>query len=668
MSIFGTGTSDFAPLSGEDNESYANFNDIEVNGRIFLKSYEDTLTGYNVPLITTDKTTDDMIFNTTTLNSNFNFTVGTDQDNKETIFAINPTTGLGFNVNTNQFNIGWDELSYLNSARSNLQQQIDNLNPDLSQNIGYWNSFWNVTDLIAISTNTPYLIPYTASDPSGNGISYNNNSRVQVANSGIYMFILTAQLKSTNSNTGTVQFWIKKNGTNVADSAFKEELKQTTKLVCANWQIALQSNDYVEISWQTDDTSISIEHFSASGNVPQIPSVILTVSQVTYFQSTIAEVTDIKQRITGINYSSPTDTTIISNDLSCNNLITSQIKARDISCNVLDVSNTLIANSNSGIILFHSSAYINMESQIYAHGTYITPQSLSYVSGATSNIQNQINRIDLSINRIDSSINQINSSISGINSSISGINNNLTGISYNSATDTTTVDNSMNVYGKLRIYVNNGDLVPLNSYIDEEVNKAYSHASDAMNQSNASMQRADNAYALADEANTRSTNNSVAIGVITGVTIPAVTASIANLQSQITGLGLSISVLSGQVSVLETKTINQTAVVGVTTFTGQIIIGSTTINPLSILTPTLDAETSVITPTISSNTGTITVTTPVQNYNGTTVNIGNPGSAINIGTSGVSSISIGSIATALTTYICGVPYNPYFPTGFFTQW
>lgn len=641
MSIFGVGTSDFAPLSGEDNEDYAQFNDIEVNGNIYLKAYGDTLTGYNVPLITSDKTTDDLIFNTTSLNSNFNFTVGTDQDNKETIFAINPTTGLGFNVHTNEFDIGWDELSYLNGARSNLQQQIDNLSPDLSQNIGYWGTFWNNNDITAAATNTAYLIPYTNNDASNNGIVYNNSTHIQVLNQGVYMFILTAQLKSTNSNTGTVQFWLKKNGSNVADSAFKEELKQTTKLVCANWQLSLQTNDYIEISWQTDDVSISIEHFAANGNVPQIPSVILTASQITYFQDTTANVNDILQRITGINYSSTNDTTVITNDLSCNNLRTGKIKANDISGVILDISNTLIANANTGVILLHASAYLDIESQIYAHGTYITPQSLSYVSGATSNIQAQLNSLILQT----------------------------IGISYNSGTDTTTIDNNVVISNSKNLYiqVSNGDSVPLGSYIDQQVAIAYSHASDGISQAQAAQNTANNAQNTANNAN-NTANGALSLASGASAAVAGLSGVVAQNSTDIAALGSALAITDGNVAVLETKTQNLNAVPSISTFTGQIITGDTTINPLSILTPTLDAETSVITPVISSNTATLTLTPAVQNLNGSTVNIGASASAINIGTDGVSSITIGSLSTALTTYICGVPYSPFFPTGFGAQW
>ncbi len=316
MSIFGTGTSDFAPLSGEENESYAVFGDIEVGGNIYLKEQTNTLTGYNVPLITADKATDDVIINTTGLNNNFNFTVGTGQDLKETIFSINPTTGLGFNSYNNPYNIAWNELSYLDGARSNLQVQIDNLSPATNTNQGYWGTVWCLDDLSNNNAGTPNLVSYTNIDPSSNGVIFTNSTRVQVENKGIYMFIMTAQMYVPSANTETVYFWIKKNGVSVADTAFKEELKNSTKLIAANWQLAMNAGDYIELAWQTTDTNMKIEHFHATGNIPAIPSVLLTVSQITFYQNNTAIVDGILQRITDINYTSNTDTTTISNNVS----------------------------------------------------------------------------------------------------------------------------------------------------------------------------------------------------------------------------------------------------------------------------------------------------------------------------------------------------------------
>ena len=47
----------------------------------------------------------------------------------------------------------------------------------------------------------------------------------------------------------------------------------------------LIATDYIEVYWQTGNTSVSIETLAASGNYPRTPSIIFTATQVMYTQS-----------------------------------------------------------------------------------------------------------------------------------------------------------------------------------------------------------------------------------------------------------------------------------------------------------------------------------------------------------------------------------------------
>jgi len=550
MSIFGAGTSDFAPLSGEDNENYATFNDIEVAGNIYLKEQINTYTGYNVPLITSDKATDDLIFNTTGLNNNFNFTVGTSQDQKETIFSINPTTGLGFNVAQNTFNIGWDELSYLNGARSNIQTQIDNLNPNITTNIGYWAQIWNMNDL-SNNTNNVNVIPFTDIDASSNGIVFNNNSHVQVNNSGIYLFIMTAQVFITSANSEVVYFWIRKNGTNVPDTACKYELKNATILATASWQLSLQDNDYIEFCWLSSDATMRLEHFHANGSVPAVPSVIITASQITYYQSNEASVNAILQRITGINYNSLTDTTVITNDLSCNNLTVS--------------------------------------SRAFASSDTLTPNT--YAEYCTR------------------------------------------------------------------------------YYVDQQVAIAYSRGTTGVDDAAAAHDRADEAYDLATTSNNKAdealgvASASATVGAANTATITSLATSVATLQGEVSAIQGEISTIDEQITALEGKTQFMTANLATTTtaFNSNLNVGSGT---------TLSSTGSLSIYDITTNAGgTQNINGGTVNLRATTVNVGaSTGASVNVGTDGgvATSVSIGSISTPV--YICGVPYLPFSPTAFGSQW
>jgi hypothetical protein len=74
---------------------------------------------------------------------------------------------------------------------------------------------------------------------------------------------------------------LKKNGTNVPATAGHIQLGNNEELIAA-WNYVVDSvpNDYFEIVWQATNASTILLSEAASGNIPSVPSVILTVTQV----------------------------------------------------------------------------------------------------------------------------------------------------------------------------------------------------------------------------------------------------------------------------------------------------------------------------------------------------------------------------------------------------
>jgi len=546
--------------------------------------------------------------------------------------------GINLVADNVSYNISNYEISTLNNARSNLQNQIDNLSPDLSQNIGYWGTFWTNTDLTATTANTAYPITYTNTDPSSNGVVYNNNSRIQVLNKGIYLIIFSAQMYSSNSNTGTVHFWLRKNGTNVADTALKEELKQTTKLIVCNFQLALNANDYVELVWDTNDTSIRIEHFNATASIPAIPSIIVSVSQITYYQDNSQSVDAILQRITGITYNSNTSTTNITGGFLVNGL------------QVQPAGSYMTTNGTQSV----SGA------KTFTGGVSITTNNLTVSSGIdlTGNL-NVNGNIITTINGLQQNI---VSYINSIKSQVDSNSQKLTGISYDGYQHITNLNSNVNITGYLNTSIQ-GQQQNLVGYVDQQVAIAYDRGTQGVNAAAAAQNSANNAQSTADGAMSLASGASAGVAGLAGV--------VSQHTTDIAALGAGLAITDANVATLQVKTQNMSAIVGETTFAGQVFNGDTTINPFSILTPTLDAETAVITPSISSNTNIINITPSVQNFQGTTINIGasTGGSAINIATDGtLNTVSIGNLTTPVyinsTLY---VPFNPANLTSFLRQ-
>jgi hypothetical protein len=112
------------------------------------------------------------------------------------------------------------------------------------------------------------------------GVSLVDNTKLTVANAGTYNIQFSAQLLADTGADNTF-IWFKKNGTNVAGSATQIALANNAEnVVTVNILDTANASDYYEIAWQNTNGDAVLLYEAASGNVPSIPSVITTVTQV----------------------------------------------------------------------------------------------------------------------------------------------------------------------------------------------------------------------------------------------------------------------------------------------------------------------------------------------------------------------------------------------------
>jgi hypothetical protein len=146
----------------------------------------------------------------------------------------------------------------------------------------HYGAFSDTTLQTAASINIAYGMVFNTTD-SSNGVSIGSpSSRLVVANQGVYNVQFSAQLDKTSGGAGNVYIWLRKNGTNVANTATTIAIQGTAARTVAAWNfiIQLEPTNYVELMWATDDTSVRILAASATSVWPAIPSVICTVTQV----------------------------------------------------------------------------------------------------------------------------------------------------------------------------------------------------------------------------------------------------------------------------------------------------------------------------------------------------------------------------------------------------
>lgn len=143
-------------------------------------------------------------------------------------------------------------------------------------NHGAFSSTQTQTLVAGVSGSMTYNIVDVA-----DGVTLVNNSRLSVPNVGVYNIQFSAQL-DFYAGADDVYIWLKKNGTNVDNSATVITMDNNKKVVAAwNWVYPLATSDYVEIAWQTTNAHARILANTSPGtNVPAIPSVIVTVTQV----------------------------------------------------------------------------------------------------------------------------------------------------------------------------------------------------------------------------------------------------------------------------------------------------------------------------------------------------------------------------------------------------
>lgn len=112
-------------------------------------------------------------------------------------------------------------------------------------------------------------------------------SRLYVSDTGVYNFQFSAQLDKSGGGASAVYIWPRINGTNVENSATKMVIDGPNNEVVAAWNfvLVLNAGDYFELAWESPDTNVIMPYVAASGNIPAIPSIIMTVDWVSNYEA-----------------------------------------------------------------------------------------------------------------------------------------------------------------------------------------------------------------------------------------------------------------------------------------------------------------------------------------------------------------------------------------------
>lgn len=143
-----------------------------------------------------------------------------------------------------------------------------------------YGAFCDTTTQTAAAINTAYAMTFNTTDFSSGVYVGSPTSRIYVDTHNVYNIQFSAQLDKTAGGVGLVWIWLRKNGTDVPNSASQVRIQGNNAEVVAAWNFLLEMNagDYFELMWEVSDTSVFLQYDAATAVHPAIPSVILTVT------------------------------------------------------------------------------------------------------------------------------------------------------------------------------------------------------------------------------------------------------------------------------------------------------------------------------------------------------------------------------------------------------
>lgn len=153
--------------------------------------------------------------------------------------------------------------------------------PTITQ-MQYYGVFSKTSDQTPASTNTAYALTFDATDISNGVVIGTPTSRIVVPQSGLYNFNVSVQITSGNTSAKNVWVWLRKNGTDIANSARLVTININNGYVPVSFSepVSMTASQYVEVMFAADDTAITIDNVASTAFAPAAPAVALEVTQV----------------------------------------------------------------------------------------------------------------------------------------------------------------------------------------------------------------------------------------------------------------------------------------------------------------------------------------------------------------------------------------------------
>lgn len=119
---------------------------------------------------------------------------------------------------------------------------------------------------------------------SGVGINVNASTQITFTDAGTYLLAPSIQFANSAATDYTATFWLRKNGTNIANSATIASIPKAADGGLHNasftWAETVTAGQYIEIMWLVQNVAVTLDASVAGAVAPAIPSVITTVTRI----------------------------------------------------------------------------------------------------------------------------------------------------------------------------------------------------------------------------------------------------------------------------------------------------------------------------------------------------------------------------------------------------
>jgi len=193
---------------------------------------------------------------------------------------------VGSGVDAGAAKVSWPWLQWFQNLVSNLKALLGTLGAQyLNAPYGMFQS--NVSQTLT-TANTPTRVALEVTDYA-NGVYAVVGNGIHFPQAGLYNLTYSIQFANTDNQIHNAVVWFRQNGVDVAGSASKFDIiahhgsADGYVIGASVFPVKAAADDYVELWWACDSTTVYLEAYTAQTSPyarPSIPSVVATVQFV----------------------------------------------------------------------------------------------------------------------------------------------------------------------------------------------------------------------------------------------------------------------------------------------------------------------------------------------------------------------------------------------------